>query len=202
MLLIIILRYLSVSLCRCVSNTFWLGLHAQSQLFLLFLSHLVIPGSTCYEWPSFFFQVCMISCNYVKCTGRYRSTHMWSSQGPCHATNLLYKLEQLEHLHSEETLVPHDYPYHWVILDPKSKEDKVKITNLKNLPKFQWVLLKIQSGHDSVHRWTDRQGETSIPPFQIRWSGGYNDGLQLKYHLCWYPVIISGIVFISGLQRL
>ena len=24
---------------------------------------------------------------------------------------------------------PHDYPYHWVILDPKSKEDKVKVTN-------------------------------------------------------------------------
>ena len=101
---------------------------------------------------------------------------------------------------------PHDYPYYWVILDPKSKEDKVKVTNLKNLPKFQkfkfwnkhytrhtfwsclircanmkWirrVLLKIQSGHDSVHRrtdgrtdrWTDGQGETSIPPFQLRWS--------------------------------
>ena len=78
---------------------------------------------------------------------------------------------------------PHDYPYHGVILDPKSKEDKVKVTNLKNSPKFQifefwnghytrhtfwsclircanmkwirWVLLKIQSGHDSVHRRTD-----------------------------------------------
>ena len=80
---------------------------------------------------------------------------------------------------------PHDYPYHWVILDPKSKEDKVKVTNLKNSPKFQifefwnghytrhtflsclircanmkwirWVFLKIQSGHDSVHRRTDGQ---------------------------------------------
>ena len=31
---------------------------------------------------------------------------------------------------------PHDYPYHWVILDPKSKEDKVKVTNFKNSPKF------------------------------------------------------------------
>ena len=79
---------------------------------------------------------------------------------------------------------PNDYPYHWVILDPKSKEDKVKVTNLKNSPKFQifefwnghymghtfwsclircanmkwiwWVLLKIQSGHDSVHRWDRR----------------------------------------------
>ena len=77
---------------------------------------------------------------------------------------------------------PHDYPYHWVILDPKSKDDIVTVTNFKNLPKFQifefwnehytrhtfwsclircanmkwirWVLLKIQSGHDSVHRRT------------------------------------------------
>ena len=30
---------------------------------------------------------------------------------------------------------PHDYPYHWVILDPKSKDDKVKVTNFK-LSKF------------------------------------------------------------------
>ena len=80
---------------------------------------------------------------------------------------------------------PHDYPYYWVILDPESNEDKVIITNLKNLPKFQlfelsnklymqhtswsclircantkWtqqVLLKLQSGHDSVHRRTDRR---------------------------------------------
>ena len=34
-------------------------------------------------------------------------------------------------------LPPHDYPYHWVILDSKSKEDKVKVTNLKNSPKFK-----------------------------------------------------------------
>ena len=96
---------------------------------------------------------------------------------------------------------PHDYPYHWVILDPKSKDAKVKVTNFKNSPKFQFefwnghytrhtfwsclircanmkwirsVLLKIQSGHDSVHRRTDGQGDTSIPPYQLRWSGGYN----------------------------
>ena len=97
---------------------------------------------------------------------------------------------------------PHDYPYYWVILYPKSKEDKVKVTNLNNSPKFycfffiwnkhytrhtflscltrcanmKWirqVLSKIQSGHDSVHRRTDGQGETSIPSFQLRWSGWY-----------------------------
>ena len=107
---------------------------------------------------------------------------------------------------------PHDYPYHWVILDPKSnKEDKVKVMNLKNSPKFQmfefrnkhytrhtflsylircanmkwirWVLLKIQSGHDSVHRRTDGQtdgrtdGQTDkvipvYPPFNFVEAGG------------------------------
>ena len=34
------------------------------------------------------------------------------------------------------------------------------------------VLLKIESGHDSVHRRTDRQGETSIPPFNFIETGG------------------------------
>ena len=32
---------------------------------------------------------------------------------------------------------PRDYPCHWVILDLKSKQDKVKVTNLKNFPKVQ-----------------------------------------------------------------
>ena len=99
---------------------------------------------------------------------------------------------------------PHnDYPYHWVILDPKSKEDKVKVANLKKSPKFQffefwnghytrhtfwsclircanmkwirWVLLKIQSGHDSVHRRTDGQTDKVIPvypPFNFVEAGG------------------------------
>ena len=97
---------------------------------------------------------------------------------------------------------PHDYPYHWVILDPKSKKDKVKVTHFKNSLKFQifefwnghytrhtfwsclircanmkwirWVLLKIQSGHDSVHRPTDGRtdGQTDkvipvYPPFNF-----------------------------------
>ena len=115
---------------------------------------------------------------------------------------------------------PHDYPYHWVILDPKSKEDKVKVTNLKNSPKFQifefwnwhytrhtflsclircanmkwirWILLKIQSGHDSVHRRTDGrtdrrtdgQGDTSIPPINFVEAGG------IKTIMCIYILVI------------
>ena len=93
----------------------------------------------------------------------------------------------------------HDYPYYWVILAPKLKEDKVKVINSKNLPTFfnfwsklytwhtfwsclircanmkwiWWVLLKIQSGQDYLHRRTDGQGETNIL-FQIGWSSSYN----------------------------
>ena len=58
------------------------------------------------------------------------------------------KLERLERLRSEDnpptptppTPPPHDYPFYWVKLDPKSREDKVKVTNLKNSPKFQFFL--------------------------------------------------------------
>ena len=46
------------------------------------------------------------------------------------------KLQQQERLRCEDTPPLHDYPYYWFILDPKSKQDKVKVTNLKNLPKL------------------------------------------------------------------
>ena len=50
-----------------------------------------------------------------------------------------------------------------------------------NMKWILWVLLKIQSGYNFVHRrtdgqmdrQTDEQGETSIPPFQLRGSGVY-----------------------------
>ena len=49
------------------------------------------------------------------------------------------KLEQLEHLRFED--IPHrpmiTPTIDQFILDPKSKQDKVKVTNLKNLPKLQ-----------------------------------------------------------------
>ena len=63
----------------------------------------------------------------------------------------LDKTEQLERLCSEDTLLPHDYSYYWplhigsqdhttdqFLLDPKSKPDKVKVTNIKNLLKLQF----------------------------------------------------------------
>ena len=52
-----------------------------------------------------------------------------------------FQMEQLERLRSEDTsMPPHVYLYYWLILDPKLKQDKVKITNLKNLPKLQFFL--------------------------------------------------------------
>ena len=41
-----------------------------------------------------------------------------------------------------------------------------------NMKWIRQLLLKIHCVHDSVHRRTDGQGETSIPPFRLRWSEG------------------------------
>ena len=81
---------------------------------------------------------------------------------------------------------------YWI---PSQKKKNVKSLNLWNIfytqhtfwsclircANVKWirlVLLKMQSGHDSVYRWTDGQGETSIPPFQHHWSGGYNEQIN------------------------
>ena len=93
-------------------------------------------------------------------------------------------------------LPPHDYPYHRVILDPKSKDDQVKVTNLKNSPKFQILKQPLHTTHllklldkmmckydmdpmsivadtewtrfcPQMDRWTDGKGETSIHPFNF-----------------------------------
>ena len=59
-----------------------------------------------------------------------------------------------------------------------------------NMKWIRLVLWKTPSGHDSVHRRTDGQGETSIPPpppppppLQLRWREGYS------YH--WMHVILG-----------
>ena len=79
------------------------------------------------------------------------------------------KLAQLERLCSEDTPAASYDPYYWVILDPKSKEGKVKVTNLKNLP-------KLQNGQDETHM---------LPPFQLRLMKGaimakISDVFQIK----------------------
>ena len=55
---------------------------------------------------------------------------------------------ELERLRSEDTPPPpHYYPCYWVKLDPKSKEDKVKVTNLKNSPKFKILKQALHATH-------------------------------------------------------
>ena len=56
------------------------------------------------------------------------------------------KLEQLERLRSEDTprrlMITHSIESYYIyILDPKSKKEKVKVKNLKNLPKFHFFLI-------------------------------------------------------------
>ena len=45
--------------------------------------------------------------------------------------------------------LPHDYPYQWFKSDPKSKQDKVKVTLFKKLPKIQIFKFykKLQTRH-------------------------------------------------------
>ena len=63
---------------------------------------------------------------------------------------------------------PHDYPYYWVILDPKSKEGKVKITNLKNLPKLQIFLILKQTLHaTNLLKLLDKMCKYEIDPTSI-----------------------------------
>ena len=83
---------------------------------------------------------------------------------------------------------PHDYPYYWVILVPKSKEDKVKVRNLKNSPSpVAWWDVQIWNGSDKYccrYRAdtilsTDGQTDKVKPvyPFQLCWSGRYKKGV-------------------------
>ena len=101
--------------------------------------------------------------------------------------------------------------------DPKSKEDKVKSTNLKNLTKFQFfylwnklytwhtfrscliwcanmkwipqVLLKKQSRHDSVHRQTDGQTDGQTDEQTMLKRGVWLDSYMKCY--IYYGLIVT-----------
>ena len=60
---------------------------------------------------------------------------------------------------------PHDYPYHWVILDPKSKDDKVKVTNFKNSPKFQILKRALHATH--LLKLLDKMCKYEMDPMSI-----------------------------------
>ena len=85
--------------------------------------------------------------------------------------------------------LPHDYPHYWLTLDPKSKQDEVKVTNflilwttlhathlLKLLDKMcKYEMDPVSNVEDTewtqfcpqMDRRTDRQGETTIPSFNF-----------------------------------
>ena len=115
------------------------------------------------------------------------------------------QLEQLERLRSEDTPATSWLPILLSHIGSQVKRRQSQSYKFKEFTKIEncWILkhytrhtfwsclircanmkwnrrefLKIQRGHDSVHRRTDGrtdgQGETSISPFQLRWSGGYN----------------------------
>ena len=65
-------------------------------------------------------------------------------------------------------MVTHTIKSYWI---PSQKKTKSKLQISIICQNFWLVLLKIQSRHDSVHRRTDQEGETSISPFQLRWIG-------------------------------
>ena len=117
--------------------------------------------------------------------------------GSHHNTNSFQcELEQLEHLRSEDTphrlVITHTIESYWIPSQKKTKS-KLQILNLQiflfwnghytrhtlwccsircaNMKWIRWVLLKIQSGHDSVHRRTDGQTDKVI----LRWSWGYKN---------------------------
>ena len=130
------------------------------------------------------------------------------------ALSLYIKLEQLERLRSEDTPTTSWLPIPLSHIGSQVKRRQSRSYKFKkfqifefwnrhymrhtffsclircaNMKWIRWVLLKIQSGHDFVHRRTDRtdgqtdgrtdgQGDTSIPSFQLRWSGGHK---KLQY---------------------
>ena len=99
------------------------------------------------------------------------------------------KLEQLERLRSEDTprrlMVTHTIESYWIPSQKKTKS-KLQIKKIRqNMKWIRWVLLKIHSGHDSVHRRTDGQTDKVIPvypPFNFVEAGGIMTPIYITYH--------------------
>ena len=83
----------------------------------------------------------------------------------------------------EYPLPPHDYQYCRFISAPKSKEDTVKVTNLKNFRIFQKTRFCPQM---------DGQGETTILAFQLCWSGGiYHQTSNISHTLVGNTIVCA-----------
>ena len=76
----------------------------------------------------------------------------------------------LERLRSEDIPAASWLPIlsdYWVILDPKSKDDKVKVTNLKNLPKFKFFNFETSITHDTRMKLLDKMCKYEMDPTSI-----------------------------------
>ena len=116
--------------------------------------------------------------------------------------------------------LPHYYPYYWFISNPKSKQDKVKVTNLKknakhlesckqtlhtfwsylirclNMKWIRLILWKWRSGDDSVHRRTDIRTDDVEPVYSLstslkRVGVGYNNVLYYLMNKVYYQSWLS-----------
>ena len=154
--------------------------HLKDRLFMFIISDAEI---------SIYWRVKLTKCDLTVIDSCIQSKH---NTKHCHfrwGSINYFELEQLECLHSENTpcrpMITHTMD---------SYQDKVKITNLKSLPKIQILefwhkLLNKMCKYEmdpasivEVTEWTgfcpqtdgqtDGRCETSIPPFQLPWSGG------------------------------
>ena len=71
------------------------------------------------------------TCRYVVSIGN--STQLYGNW-----IQFVGKQNKLERLRSEKPLPSYDYPYWWFISDPKSKHDKVNVTNFKKMSKIEF----------------------------------------------------------------
>ena len=100
---------------------------------------------------------------------------------------------------------PHDYPYHWVMLDPKSKEVKIsnfwilkRALHVTHLPKLLDKTCKYEMDPISIVEDTERTRfcpQTDrrtrwyqYTPYQLRWSGGYNN--SILFQNVFYPGLV------------
>ena len=163
-------------------------------------------------YKSKYYQKWRFAIHYVKPTAKLLFKSWFKNSGQTYRRQVVNprhptpqgQLEQLERLRSEDTSPPHDYPYYWPVhIGSQIKTRQSQSYKFEEFAKtsyflifwscliwcvnMKWIrreLLKIQSGHDSVHRRTDGRtdGQTrwnQYTPFNFV-ERGYNQLQSLK----------------------
>ena len=106
------------------------------------------------------------------------------------------------------TVPPHDCPFYWFLLDPRWKEDKFKVTNLKNLPKFHFFLFwKILTYETHLLKLLGKMCIYEMDPVSIVED---TDTMKcfaeypniLSFYLTWWLFILSLIITIYDVRLL